>query len=289
MKMRKFLTFVLVFFVIGFASAQDDLLNQLDAEKSDVKEIETSAFKGLQICNMQSTKLTAKGEWYMLVSHRFGDLTNGFDNFFGLDNALTKFGGIYGVSDWLSLGASRQTYHKTYELTAKYKLANQEISGFPVTIVGYNTMDINSELKKAANPGVKFNHRLAYTTQLLISRKFSDSFSLEVTPVYLHKNLYEYGLEQKDQFFIGSGARYKVAKRMSVNLEYAARVGTPEGFTSSYHNPLTLGLDIETGGHVFQLVLSNSQPMNDVAVYSNTMGDWNGGSIYFGFNMYRVF
>ena len=123
----------------------------------------------------------------------------------------------------------------------------------------------------------------------MISRKFSDSFSLEVTPVYLHKNLYEYGLEQKDQFFIGSGARYKVAKRMSVNLEYAARVGTPEGFTSSYHNPLTLGLDIETGGHVFQLVLSNSQPMNDVAVYSTTMGDWNGGSIYFGFNMYRVF
>ena len=289
MRMKKFLSFVLVFFAIAFVSAQDDLLNQLNAEKSDVKEIETSAFKGLQICNMQSTKLTAKGEWYMLVSHRFGDLTNGFDNFFGLDNALTKFGGIYGVSDWLSLGASRHTYHKTYELTAKYKLANQEISGFPVTIVGYNTMDINSEKKDATMPGLKFNHRLAYTTQLLISRKFSDSFSLELTPIYVHKNLYEGIKDQKSTLLLGSGARYKVAKRLSVNLEYAARLNLPEESVSMYQNPLTIGLDIETGGHVFQLVLSNSQPMNDVAVYTNALGDWNGGSIYFGFNMYRVF
>lgn len=287
--MRKFLGFMFVFFMMGNLFAQDDLLNQLDTVKSKEKQIEMSAFKGLQICNMQSTKLTSKGEWYMVVSHRFGDLTHGFDNFFGLDNALTKIGGIYGVTDWLSLGVSRQTYNKTYELTAKYKFANQEINGFPITIVGYNTMDINSELKKAANPGIKFNNRLAFTTQLLISRKFSDSFSFEVAPVYLHKNLYEYGLEQKNQFVIGSGARYKVAKRMSVNLEYAARVGTPEGFISPYHNPLSLGLDIETGGHVFQLVFSNSQPMNDVAVFSNTKGNWNGGSIYFGFNMYRVF
>lgn len=289
MRIKKTVSFALVFFAVGIASAQDDLLNQLDSVKSNEKQIETAAFKGLQICNMQSTKLAAKGEWYMVVSHRFGDLTHGFDNFFGLDNALTKIGGLYGVTNWLTLGASRHTYKKTYELTAKYKFANQETSGFPVTIVGYNTMDINSELKKAANPGLKFNNRIAFSTQLLVSRKFSDSFSLEIAPVYVHKNLYEYGLEQKDQFFIGSGIRYKVAKRISVNLEYAARVATPEGFTSPYHNPLSLGMDIDTGGHIFQLVFSNSQPMNDVAVFSNTTGKWNGGSIYFGFNMYRVF
>ena len=288
--MRKFLTFVLVFFAFGFISAQDDLLNQLDAEKSDVKEIETSAFKGLQICNMQSTKLTAKGEWYMLVSHRFGDLTNGFDNFFGLDNALTKFGGIYGVTEWLSLGASRQTYNKTYELTAKYKFANQEISGFPVTIVGYNTMDIRSDLKTDLYPDLKTNDLFSYTTQLLISRKFDDSFSFELTPIYVHKNLFDELYDQKNIFLIGAGARYKIAKRLSVNLEYAARLNLPEESVSIYHNPLTIGLDIETGGHVFQLVFSNSQPMNDVAVYTNAAGRWDGKrQLYFGFNMYRVF
>ena len=287
--MKSFLSCMLVFFTIGYVSAQDDLLNQLDTVKSKEKEIEIAAFKGLQICNMQSTKLAAKGEWYMLVSHRFGDLKQGFNNFFGLDNALTKIGGIYGVTDWLSLGVSRQTYNKTYELTAKYKLANQEIDGFPVTIVGYNTMDINSALKKNLFPKLQFTDRLAFTTQLLVSRKFSDKFSLELAPIYVHKNLYDDILEQKNLFLVGAGARYKVAKRMSVNLEYVARVSMPEGFTSPYHNPLSVGLDIETGGHVFQLVVSNSQPMNDVAIFSNASGNWDGGSLYFGFNMYRSF
>ena len=287
--MKNFLCSTLLLFVFSIASAQDDLLNQLDDTKPNEKEIETAAFKGLQICNMQSTKMTSKGEWYMIVSHRFGDLTNGFNNFFGLDNANTKLGGIYGVTDWLSFGATRHTLNKVYEVTAKYKLANQIKEGFPVTIVGYNTMDVNSQLDKAVLPGLQFNNRLAFSTQLLVSRKFSDSFSLELNPIYIHKNLYEYGREQKNEFFVGAGARYKVAKRMSVNLEYAARINTVEDFTSPFKNPLTVGLDIETGGHVFQLVLSNSQAMNDVATFSKPSGDLFGGEIYFGFNLYRVF
>ena len=278
-----FSLFFLFFFSI--TNAQDDLFKDLDTDTIPKKEIETAAFKGLQICNMQSTKMTSKGEWYMLVSHRFGDLTNGFDNFFGLDDANTKIGGIYGVTNWLSLGASRHTLDKVYELTAKYKLANQIKEGFPVTIVGYNTMDINSKLEKAVFPGLEFNNRLAFSTQLLVSRKFSDSFSFELNPIYIHKNLYEEGLEQKNEFFVGSGARYKIAKRMSINLEYAARLSN----CSTFENPLTLGLDIETGGHVFQMVFSNSQAMNDVAVFSRPTGDWAGGPIYFGFNLYRVF
>jgi hypothetical protein len=278
-----FSLFFLFFFII--ANAQDDLFKELDTDTISKKEIETAAFKGLQICNMQSTKMTSKGEWYMLVSHRFGDLTNGFDNFFGLDDANTKIGGIYGVTNWLSLGASRHTLDKVYELNAKYKLANQIKEGFPVTIVGYNTMDINSKLEKAVFPGLEFNNRLDFSTQLLVSRKFSDSFSLELNPIYIHKNLYEEGLEQKNEFFVGSGARYKIAKRMSINLEYAARLSN----CSTFENPLTLGLDIETGGHVFQMVFSNSQAMSDVAVFSRPTGDWAGGPIYFGFNLYRVF
>ena len=278
-----FSLFFLFFFSI--TNAQDDLFKELDTDTILKKEIETAGFKGLQVCTMQSTKLASKGEWYFIVAHRFGDLTNGFDNFFGLDDANTKIGGIYGVTNWLSLGASRHTLDKVYELTAKYKLANQIKEGFPVTIVGYNTMDINSKLEKAVFPGLEFNNRLAFSTQLLVSRKFSDSFSFELNPIYIHKNLYEEGLEQKNEFFVGSGARYKIAKRMSINLEYAARLSN----CSTFENPLTLGLDIETGGHVFQMVFSNSQAMNDVAVFSRPTGDWAGGAIYFGFNLYRVF
>jgi len=288
MRMKKFFSFVFVFFTIGYASAQDDLLNQLDAEKSNVKDKETTAFKGLQICNIQSTKMTAEGEWYMVISHRFGDLTQGLDNFFGLDNAMTKIGAIYGVTNWLSLGVSRHTYNKIYELTAKYKFADQITSGFPVTIVGYNTMDINSALSTDQYPNLQPVNRLAYSSQLLMSRKFSEGLSFEVGGVYVHKNLYDDAQELKDQYLVAAGGRCKLSKRLSVNLDYAYKINQLEN-APLYQNPLTLGLDIETGGHVFQMVFSNSQPMNDVAVFTNATGKWNGGSLYFGFNMYRVF
>ena len=288
MKLIKIALTALLFLAFTTVNAQDDLMKELDSVPKE-KEAASAAFKGLQICNMQSTKLPAKGEFYFLVSHRFGDLKNGINNFFGLDNAYTKLGGIYGATDWLSLGVSRHTYQKTYELAIKYRLANQKIDGFPVTIVGYNTMDINSELKKDLYPGLKFNNRLAFTTQLLVSRKFSDSFSGELAAIYVHKNLYDGLYDQQKVYLLGAGTRYKIAKRLSINLEYAARVNLPDETNSIYNNPLTVGLDIETGGHVFQLVFSNSQPMNDVAIFSNAGGDWEKGSLYFGFNMYRVF
>ena len=287
MKLIKIVFSALLLFAFNATNAQD-LMSELDSVPKE-KQISSAAFKALQICNMQSTKLPAKGEFYFLVSHRFGDLKNGINNFFGLDNALTKLGGIYGVTNWLSLGISRHTYQKTYELAVKYKMANQQDNGFPVTIVGYNTMDINSELKTDLYPGLKFNNRLAFTTQLLISRKFNSSISGELSGIYVHKNLYDDLLDQENIYLVGAGARCKLTKRLSANIEYAARVNLPEDMTSVYHNPLTLGLDIETGGHVFQLVFSNSQPMNDVAVFSNAGGDWSKGSLYFGFNMYRVF
>ena len=135
-------------------------------------------------------------------------------------------------------------------------------------------MDINSDLKKATSPELQFTNRLAYTTQLLVSRKFSEKFSLELAPIYVHKNLYDGILDQKDLFLMGAGARYKLSNRISLNVDYAARLNLPEDFNSPYHNPLTFGLDIETGGHIFQLVFSNSQAMNDVSYYSNATGKW---------------
>jgi long-subunit fatty acid transport protein len=150
-------------------------------------------------------------------------------------------------------------------------------------------MDINTALKKQLYPNIKFSDRLAFSTQLLVSRKVNNKFSVELGLINVYKNLYDDTLEQQNVFSVASGLRYKVAKRMSLNLEYAARVITSEKASDPYHNPLTLGLDIETGGHVFQLVFSNSQPMNDVAVFSGASGDWTKGKVYFGFNMYRTF
>ena len=116
MNLNKITFSIFFLFVFGISNAQDDLLNELDSENNRLKEVEIAAFKGMQVCTMQSTKLAAKGEWYFLVSHRFGDLTDGFENFFGLDNALTKIGGLYGATDWLTIVVSRHTLNKNYEI-----------------------------------------------------------------------------------------------------------------------------------------------------------------------------
>lgn len=287
MNTLKIAVFFCLFLSFISASAQDDLFKELEADSVVKKEIETSAFKGLQVCTMQSTKLASKGEWYFMVAHRFGDLTEGFDNFFGLDNALAKIGGLYGVADWLTVGFSRHTLNKNHEFVAKYKLANQQVNGFPVTITGYNTVDFNSDLTTDEFPLLQTSHRFAYSVQLPISRKFSNSFSLLLNPIYIHKNLYEANYERADNFLVAIGGRHKVSKRISINAEYAVRLNARE--TSFYHNPATVGMDLETGGHVFQLLFSNSQPMNDISYFTNAKGITNGKGIYFGFNLYRVF
>ena len=281
--MTKILLFLSVF-ASGLAFAQDDLLKDIDTVQTENTETSQPAFKALQIVTGQSTKLTAKKEWYIVVAHRFGDVSRGFKDFFGLDDASTKLGVIYGATDWLSLSLSRETNLKTFEGGAKYRLVRQN-ENFPVNVVGYNVMAVNTELSKDNYPHLQFGDRLSYLTQALISRRFSDKFSLQFTPSYVHKNLYEPSVEDKDQFFTGLGGRYKISKRISINAEYFVNFDNH----SFYKNPLSLGMDLETGGHVFQLLFSNSQLNSDIGYLTNATGKWEKGQIFFGFNLYRVF
>ncbi|WP_172280654.1 DUF5777 family beta-barrel protein [Chryseobacterium sp. LAM-KRS1] len=265
------------------AYSQEDLLKDIDTIKTNTENSQP-AFKALQIVTGQSTKLAAKNEWYIVVAHRFGDISTGFKNFFGLDDASTKLGAIYGVTDWLSLNLSRETNQKTFEVGAKYKLLKQN-ENFPVDVVGYNVLALNTDLDKDNYPNLRFSDRLSYLTQALISRRFDDRLSLQLTPSYIHKNLYDQHIEDKNQFLTGLGGRYKISKRISVNAEYFVNFDNH----SFYKNPLSVGMDIETGGHVFQLVFSNSQLNSDIGYLSNAVGNWGKGHIYFGFNLYRVF
>ncbi|WP_418121690.1 DUF5777 family beta-barrel protein [Chryseobacterium sp. PTM-20240506] len=265
------------------AYSQEDLLKDIDTIKTNTENSQP-AFKALQIVTGQSTKLAAKNEWYIVVAHRFGDISTGFKNFFGLDDASTKLGAIYGVTDWLSLNLSRETNQKTFEVGAKYKLLKQN-ENFPVDVVGYNVLALNTDLDKDNYPNLRFSDRLSYLTQALISRRFDDRLSLQLTPSYIHKNLYDQNIEDKNQFLTGLGGRYKISKRISVNAEYFVNFDNH----SFYKNPLSVGMDIETGGHVFQLLFSNSQLNSDIGYLSNAVGNWGKGHIYFGFNLYRVF
>lgn len=283
MRMTKTLLFLSIF-ASGFAFAQEDLLKDIDTIQTKNTENSPPAFKALQIVTGQSTKLSAKNEWYIVVAHRFGDVSKGFKDFFGLDDASTKLGVIYGVTDGLSLSLSRETNLKTFEGAAKYKLIKQS-ENFPVDIVGYNVLAVNTDLSKDNYPHLKFGDRLSYLTQALISRRFNENFSLQLTPSYVHKNLYEPMIENKNQFLTGLGGRYKVSKRISINAEYFVNFDNH----SFYKNPLSLGMDIETGGHVFQLLFTNSQLNSDIGYLTNASGKWEKGQVFFGFNLYRVF
>lgn len=280
--MRNFLV-ALSLLWLSVANAQDDLLISLDTVKQE-PGYATAAFKGLQIVTLQTTKLPARKEFYFVVSHRFGSVKDGISEFFGFDMATTKIGGVYGVNNWLAVSASRHTMLKVYEAGVKYRLARQGDT-FPFEIVGYNTVDINSLLDKEDYPALEFKDRLTYITQMLISRKISDRVTVELAPSFIHKNLYDPLIENDDQFAIGSGGRVKIAKRLAMNIEYVYNFDKPD----FYKNPLSVGLDVETGGHIFQLLFSNSQSMTESGYMTHATGDWGKGDFFFGFNLYRVF
>ncbi len=269
--------------------AQDDLLDELEAENNidSLKLTVPSAFKALKIVNLESTKLADKGDFYFIVAHRFGSVENGFDDLFGLDNAVTKLSFLYGFTDWLNVGFARSSFQKTYGVHAKYKLFSQTEGGSPVNVTGYNLVTLNTELDRAFLPLLEFDNRLAYTWQILVSRKFSDSFSFQLAPSLLHENLVSFIPQANTQFILGLGGRIKVSKRMSINADYGWHLN--RAANSPFNNSLSIGVDIETGGHVFQLHFTNAQPMFENGFLANGTGDWTEGVFFFGFNLSRVF
>ena len=276
--------------------AQSDLLSEIETKTTPNKV--GSAFKSLKIVNFESTKLVGKGDMYFVVAHRFDFLNQGIYDFFGLDEAVTQLKFAYGLTDGLSLQVARSGFQKTYDLSAKYLVFSQLENGFPVTIVGFSSMAINTEMTKELYPLIQFKNRLNFVNQLLISRKVNDNLSLELAPSFLHENtvrdlfdangkLITPNPQNNNQFIVGFGGRYKFAKRWSLNMDYGAHLNRAN--QSIYKNPMSIGFDLETGGHVFQMHLTNAKAMNEAGFLGQTTGDWTKGEISFGFNLVRVF
>ncbi|MDY7394828.1 DUF5777 family beta-barrel protein [Aureibaculum sp. 2210JD6-5] len=282
--MKKILLAILLLPLITFS--QEDLLNEIDTVSTD-SQFEKAAFKGLKIVNFESTKLAYKKQLYFVVSHRFGSVKRGIEDFFGLDQALTRLNFIYGITDDINIGVSRSSYQRTYEGSLKYRLVGQKNNGFPVTIVGYNSITANTSLSKEIFPKLEAKHRLAYVSQLLISRKFNNNFSLQLIPTFFHENLVKIDGQNNSQYVLGIGGRHKLSKRWSVNIDYGWHLNRIEN--SPFKNPLSIGFDLETGGHVFQLHFTNAQPMNANGFLGEGIGDWGEGDVFFGFNLSRVF
>ncbi len=283
--MKHYIT--LLFLVLGLTLySQDDLLSEIDTD-SVGDQYASSAFKGLKIVNFESTKLVAKQELTLIVAHRFGSIENGLDTFFGLDDAVTRINFVYGISDGFNIGVSRSSFQKIYEASAKYRLIRQKKNGFPFTVVGYNSILVNTSLEEDNLPKLEFKDRLAYTVQLLISKKFNSNFSLEIAPTFFHDNFVFFDEQHNSQYAIGLGGRHKLSKRWSINIDYGWHLNRADN--SPFKNPLSIGFDLETGGHVFQMHFTNAQAMNTNGFIGQATGDWGNGDIYFGFNLSRVF
>jgi len=249
----------------------------------------TGTFKANHVVNMQTIEGPGAGALNLEIQHRFGKLSNGIYDFFGLDIANWRLGFDYGINDRLVIGVGRSSYEKTYDGYIKYKLLRQTAGSgkMPVTVSILGTIS-NYTLDMPEKPYLNATYRTSYTTQLLIARKFNSWISAQIVPTYLHYNLVPTASDKNDIFSLGIGARVKFTKRMSINAEYNY---LPPGqiVSTKVYNNFSLGLDIETGGHVFQLVFTNAQSMIETQYITQTIDQWKNGDIYFGFNVSRNF
>ena len=281
--MRYLIIFAL--FCSPIVKAQDDLFSLLEVE--DTPQEVTATFKGTRIINGQSVELPAKGNLQFLIEHRFGTINSGAYELWGLDQAQMRMSFDYGLTNNTAIGLARNSFQKTFEASIKSRLVRQKINGgSPISITSYNAVFANSI--RWANPerANLFSSRLSYAHQIMIARKFNSSLSLQLTPSLIHRNLVDKKDINNDYVALGIGGRYKLTKRVSLNAEYFYQF---KRLNELFENSLSIGFDIETGGHVFQLHVTNSQGMFERAFIGETTGKWSAGDLYFGFNISRVF
>ncbi len=277
--------FVFTIIISVSLNAQDDDLLSLLGEDETTDYID-AAFKTNRVIHGHSLENTAEGVLDFKISHRFGMLNTGFHELFGLDNAMIRFGFDYGITDQLTVGVGRSNFQKIYDGFVKYKFLRQSKGqkNMPITAAWVIALDFQAT-KKNPDPDGKTSSRMAFMHQLILGSKLSDKFSIQVMPTYVHRNLVDFD-EKNDVIAVGIGARQKISSRLAITFEtYLA----PNQLGEDEHTSLSIGFDIETGGHVFQLHLTNSTAMSNRGFITETNGDWTDGGVHFGFNVSRVF
>ncbi|ULQ53443.1 DUF5777 family beta-barrel protein [Flavihumibacter fluvii] len=247
-----------------------------------------ATFKGTYILNTASIENVGKGVLQVMIMHRFGKISDGAYELFGLDNATIRLGLDYGITERLMVTIGRSSFEKVFDGSIKYRILRQTSGNSMPVSLSLNTGLTYTTLRYPDKPYMNETFRTDYFTQLLLARKFSSNFSLQLTPSWIHQNLVPDTLDKNNQIVLGAGGRIKLTKRLSINAEYNYLFPN-QVVTYKVYNSFSAGLDIETGGHVFQFVFSNSRGMVPPVFLTNTTDSWRDGGIYFGFNISRVF
>jgi hypothetical protein len=279
--------------VINTKAQDDDLMNLLNQETGAKTNYAFATFKSTRVLNGHSIERMQKKQLDVRIEHRFGRLNTGAYEFFGLDQSNIHLSLEYGLTNWLMVGLGRGNYQKTVDGFYKLSLFRQSTGAknMPVSISVLSSIAVDG-LRYNVGEGNTyfFSNRLAYCNQVLVARKFSEGLSLQLAPTLLHRNLVATELDPNDLFAMGMGGRIKLSTHVSFNVEYYYVL---RPFYNIKHfdttNPLSVGFDIETGGHVFQLLFTNSVAMIEKGFIGETTGSWGKGDIHFGFNISRVF
>ena len=291
---KTILSLILGFAVCGLY-AQDDLMKELEESAEPEIDYAFQTFKGTRLVNGHTIEQKAKGTLEFIFAHRFGRINSGLYELYGLDDAYVRLGLDYGLTNNMSVSIGRNSVDKTLDGYLKYKLIRQSkgASVFPVSITALGGVAYKASPEKEFVPeGFGNIDRLAYVTQLLIARKFGPNFSFQIAPTFIHKNAVDQRIESNDQVAVGFGGRYKLTKSVALTGEYYYRLNvedTADGNPNPYYNTAGIGIDIETGGHVFQIVLTNTRGLTERAFITETDGDLAAGDIHLGFNVTRTF
>lgn len=289
----------ILFLSFAFFSAwsQDDLLKELEQTQKPETNNVIQTFKGTRIINGQSVETKGKGELEFIFAHRFDKINSGSYGAWGFDGfAMVRLGMEYGVTDRLGVSIGRTFFYnnKMVDAYVRYKVAQQTegAKNFPVTITAIGTVTYQAypNASDAASANILLpstSDRMGYVLEVLVARKFSSNFSAQVSPVFVHRNAVIQAYENNDDYGVSVGARYKLTRSFSLVGEYQTRLNTKEN--SPYYNSAGFGVDIETGGHVFQLIFTNSLGLNPQTILTQTDGKIANGDIHFGFNVTRTF
>jgi len=285
--------FIILLVLTGLLSttaySQEDLMSLFGDEEETIN-YEYATFKTTRVVLGQSVENPAPGVLLFMIQHHFGRLNSGAYELWGLDQATIRLGLEYGINEWLAVGIGRGTYQKTFDGFVKAKFLRQStgLKEMPVTLSYFGSTALNSLRWQEPERNNFFTSRLSFVHQLLLARKFSPGLSLQLTPTLVHNNLVATTADKNSIFATGIGGRVKLTNRVSLNAEYFY-VFPDQIVSREYDNSFSIGFDIETGGHVFQLFFTNSNPIFERGFITETVGQWTEGDIYFGFNISRVF
>lgn len=300
--MKKYFTIVALLFSLASFAQVDDMQAMMDsiaaadaAAAGNIKDFASATFKTTRVVNFPSCETTGKKLLDFRIMHRFGEVSSGFDNFFGLDGpAGIKIAFDYGINNWITVGIGRSSYNKMIDGNFKARLLRQTTDNkTPVSITYQGVMNVTAEKDPRISQGINkygyFTSRLSYSNSLTIARKFGDKLSLEVHGFHCHYNMVNSNKEKNDIFAAGFSGRFKLTARMALTFEYAYRINQYVEDKSLYQDPMAIGLDIETGGHVFQVHITNGYGINEVQFIPYSTSNIFKGQLRLGFNISRVF